>query len=81
MTDANKSKTITENQFWQCLGLVVAGKALEDKKNSLFEAFGEIVGKEAKDRYWDYIYDDNIEKSLKEHLPYDHVEVKWSKQK
>lgn len=58
---------ITEEQFYQCYGLVVASIELEKKRTALCDAFVQIVGEENRDRFWEY-YDSVTESELKKGL-------------
>ena len=72
-------KEITENQFWQLVGIITASRTLERKMNSLAESYSEITGEEDKlNRFSDYVYsEEDIIVALKKHLPHDNVEVIW----
>ena len=73
---------ITENQYWEIIGLIAAKKSLDQKVNSLAEAYGEIVGEDNKDRFWDFGYDVELDQEdLKSKLAYDKVAIKWNKKK
>ena len=75
-----KETTITENQFWQLVGLVTASKSLRRQEEALETAYKNITGEGEINRYVDYVYEDrDIIESLKEHLPFDKIIVKWNK--
>lgn len=72
---------ITRNQFYQILGLVTASIELDTKRTMLAEAFTEIVGKDNEDRFWDWGVGENtgLEKSIREKLEFDGIEIEKSK--
>lgn len=69
---------ITKNQFFQILGLVTASIALDNKRNLLADAYGEIVGKDEQDRFWDWGGGDgvNLESDIVEKLKFDKITIK-----
>lgn len=72
--------SITEEQFWQLVGLITAGKELRKQQEVLETSYRNITGEGELSRFSDYIYEDrNIIDSLKEHLPYDKVTIRWNK--
>lgn len=75
-TDPTK---ITENQFWQLVGVITAAKSCRKQMDSLENAYKEITGEKELNRFSDYVYEDNnIIESLKKHLPFDKVTVVWN---
>lgn len=70
-------KKITEEQFYQLLGLVTAGREYTKLIDSLFKAYSKIVGKDEDGRFWDYMYESDLYESLRKHLPHDSIEVIW----
>lgn len=72
--------SITENQFWQIVGLITAARHLNKQIDSLESAYREITGDEELNRFSDYVYEErDIIESLKDHLPSDKIIVTWNK--
>ena len=71
-------KEITQEQFYQVFGLVLANIQNNKKSEILADVFAEIVGDENRDRFWDF-YDSVTERELKERLGYDKVTIKEKK--
>ena len=71
----SKMKEITKNQYYQLLGLCLASIKLENQKNALCDAWEEIVGKENRDRFWDF-GDESDLSELEKKLGYDKIKVK-----
>lgn len=50
--------TITLDQYYQCIGLIAAGKEEARRTDSIQEAFIDIVGKDkGEDAFWDLRYE------------------------
>lgn len=71
-------KVITQEQFYQIFGLILANIQNNKKSEILADSFAEIVGEENRDRFWDF-YDSITEKELKEKLGFDKVIIKENK--
>ena len=81
MSRSKKKTRITENQFWQLVGLITLGRELRHQQDTIENTYRNII-KEDDDltRYSDYVYEDrDIVQSLKKKLPYDNVIVVWKK--
>lgn len=74
----NKVKEISENQFWQLVGLITASIELDTRRESLHQAWKEIVNEEAVERFWDFGVGcgENLIDELKQKLAYDGVTLK-----
>lgn len=83
MKQIQDKKTITENQFWQLVGLVTASIELDTKRTMLYQAWREIVNVEAEDRFWDWGYGESSNSDLigdiKSKLKFDGIVIKQSK--
>jgi len=73
-------KEITEAQYWQIYGLVTAKIAFDKQINSLYQAYGELVGKDNEDRFWDYSEPHELKNILND-FEHDNITVKWNKKK
>lgn len=74
--------SITENQFWQLVGLITAGREMRMKQEALEKAYVEITGDDELSRFSDYVWENgDIINSLKTHLPHDKVTVIWNEKK
>ena len=53
-----RKTTITLDQYYQCIGLIAAGREEARRTDSMQEAFIDIVGKDkGEDAYWDLRYE------------------------
>jgi hypothetical protein len=68
-------KTITENQYYQLIGLCTASIDLEQKRDLLADSWAEIVGEENRDRFWDF-YEPSDLRELEKKLKFDGIVVK-----
>ena len=66
------TKEITESQYWQIYGLIVAKIKLNQQEELLHKAYQEIVGEDAEGRFWDYYEEADLDK-IKKHLGYDKI--------
>lgn len=74
-------KKISEERFYELVGLITLARHYRIIQDSLFNSFKKVTGQEASERFWDYLYDDNIEEALISHLPYDCIKVVWNKKR